>query len=76
MIVITVLRKGAWKTQVLACDNQYHLSICQIFESTDDVVQYSVVDMDVRTYTPHNMFIPDSKDFPKWKEVLSIPVSE
>jgi len=66
MITIVLLRKGATKTLSLNTTRQDMLSICQIFESTDDVTSYSVSEMD-KNYFHKDMYLESGKiDWPKW----------
>lgn len=64
--IVTIMRRGAWKPQVVATSSDSLLSLCQIFESTDDVTSYSVGEIDFRTYEVIDIYLPPSKDFPKW----------
>lgn len=42
MYVISAMRKGATKPTVVSCTEGNYLSVCQIYQSTDDVESYQV----------------------------------
>jgi hypothetical protein len=69
MIVISVIRKGASKRLSLSVmDSSHYLSILQIFESTDDVVDYQVSELD-KSYNHKDKYLPDMQGFDKWKPI-------
>jgi len=68
MIIISVLRKGAWKRLNFSTTEENYLSILQIFETTDDVVDYSVAELD-KNFKPTDRFLPNSQGFSKWKPI-------
>ena len=71
IVLISVIRKGAFKRLNLSSSKESYLSICQIFESTDDVVDYYVVGMD-SNFKNHDMWLPDNFGFPKWAKMVSV----
>ena len=63
MIVISVIRKGASKRLFLSVmDSSHYLSILQIFESTNDVVDYQVSEYE-------DKYLPNTQGFDKWKPI-------
>lgn len=65
MIVISVIRKGAFKRLTLSTSNENYLAILQIFESTDDVVDYHVAELD-KHFQPTDRYLPNMQGFSKW----------
>ena len=68
-ILIAVIRKGASKWLVLETDINNYLSICQIFESTDDVVQYTVEALNTGNYHRTDRWLPNQTGFDKWMKI-------
>lgn len=66
MINISVLRKGAIKRQMLSTTKGHMLSICQIFESTDDVVNYTVIEINMTTFKHKDLYLSNMQGFDKW----------
>jgi len=68
MIRISVIRKGAWKRLVLSTTREYYLSILQIFETTDDVVDYHVAELD-NNFQATDKYLPNMQGFSKWRPI-------
>lgn len=68
-ILITVLRKNASKWLVLETDKNNYLSICQIFESTDDVMKYTVQEFNPSQGKLVDIWLPNQRGFNKWIKV-------
>jgi len=68
MIAITILRRGASKRIGLSSTKENYLSILQILESTSDVVDYKVAELDM-FYRPHDLYLKDTQGFDKWKPI-------
>jgi len=66
MLVISVIRKGAFKRLTLSTGYESYLAILQIFETTDDVVDYQVAELD-KNFQPVDKYLPDMQGFSKWK---------
>jgi len=73
MIVISVIRKGAFKRLTLSTSDDNYLSILQIFETTDDVVNYTVAELD-KYYRPVDRYIPSMHGFGKWNPIPKLEV--
>jgi hypothetical protein len=71
MIIISVIRKDAFKRLVISTSHENYLAILQIFESTDDVVNYHVAELD-RNFQPKDKYIPNATGFNKWIEIGEI----
>lgn len=69
MIIISILRKQAFKRLTLSTTEGNYMAILQIFESTDDVVNYMVGEID-KNFQHKDKFLPDMRGFAKW-----IPIS-
>jgi len=69
-ITICVLRKGATKWSVLMTDRYNYLSICQIFESTNDVDKYTVHEHIAKGWPVEecikDLHLPHAPGFSKW----------
>lgn len=68
MIVISLIRKGAFKRLSLSTNKGDYLAILQIFETTDDVVNYQVGELD-KNFNAKDLYLPDMVGFSKWKPV-------
>lgn len=68
MIKISVIRKGAFKRLTFSTTRDCYLSILQIFETTNDVVDYQVAEIDEK-YNHKDMYLSNIKGFPKWKSI-------
>jgi len=65
MIRISVIRKSAWKRLIISTTREYYLSILQIFETTDDVVDYQVSELD-DNFQVTDKYLPDMQGLRKW----------
>lgn len=75
MMIISVIRKGAFKRLILSVEDSSYISILQIFESTNDVVDYTVAELD-KYYRPIDRFLPDIQGFRKWKPIPAEDINE
>jgi hypothetical protein len=69
MIKVSIMRRTATKPTVVSVDESNYLSLCQILESTDDVVSYEVAKLTDPSYTFKDLFLPNSKGFDKWRKI-------
>lgn len=65
VIVVSVIRKGAFKRLVFSTTTDCYLAILQIFESTDDVVNYHVAELD-KHFRAVDKYLPNMQGFSKW----------
>jgi len=70
MYKISLRRKGASKWLSCSTDQGSLLSLCQVFESTDDVEEYMVAEVG-QFFEMKDRYLPDSQGFPKWKPIPS-----
>ena len=73
MIVISVIRKGAFKRLTLSTTQENYLAILQIFESTDDVIDYQVAELD-KNFQSIDMYLPNMQGFSKWRSISLVGV--
>ena len=67
-MAVSVIRKGAWKRLTFMTSHESLLSILQIFEATDDVVDYQVAELD-KNFQHIDKYLPDMQGFSKWKPI-------
>ena len=65
---VSIRRKGASKWLNLMTDNGSLLSLCQVFESTNDVEEYVVGEIG-KNFQFVDKYLPDSQGFSKWKPI-------
>lgn len=68
MYKISLRRKGASKWIYCSTDQGSLLSLCQMFESTDDVEEYMVGEVGP-FFEIKDRYLPDSQGFTKWKSI-------
>lgn len=68
MYKISLRRKGASKWLSCSTDQGSLLSLCQVFESTDDVEEYMVGEVG-KFFEITDRYLPDSTGFAKWKPI-------
>lgn len=68
MYTVSVIRKGAFKRLYFSTTEESLLSILQIFETTSDVVDYTVAELD-KYFRPQDRYLPNSQGFSKWKPI-------
>lgn len=70
MYKISLRRKGAWKWISCSTDEASLLSLCQVFESTNDVEEYMVGEVG-KYFEIVDRYLPSDSThgFPKWKPI-------
>ena len=67
MILISLIRKGAFKRLTLSTTVNDYLSLIQVLESADDVVDYHVGELD-KYFRTRDLWVRNEESyFPKWK---------
>ncbi len=76
MYIVSIMRRGATKPTVASCQEGNYLSLCQILESTDDVVSYEVAEMGDFFQIKDMYLSPRSTDtknpWPKWQPIKKV----